>query len=218
MAGDVARAVGAGSSVTVNIAGKDCVVRPLTIKELGEVEAECLSLYKQSVIKTYQENIDTLVTAGMSRPDAMALLERKLEQVSGWDVSDLPHKTAYSVNGIPITPKLRALMASRGEFNDSEFTDKQVRKILASLLDSGVITEIECRDASGVSPSKVKIGYANWWVTATMDGMCSMVWSCFKHSGVTRDDVIAHFSKSPAAMMDMAREVENATAPSTGNG
>ena len=38
----MARAAGAGSPLTVEIGGKQCSVRPLTIRELTEVERDCV--------------------------------------------------------------------------------------------------------------------------------------------------------------------------------
>ena len=88
MSEDVARALGAGGDITT-IAGKECKVRPLSIRELTEVERECLKVYKRTFLETFHDNLDLL-------PDdeAAGLMSRKLEEASAWDVGDLPSKKA----------------------------------------------------------------------------------------------------------------------------
>ena len=102
MSDDTARAVGAGGS-TVEIAGKQCQVRPLSVKELLEVERECLKTYKRQHMESFAESVDLL-----PEPEQIGAVRAELVKTSAWDKSNLPPKFGYDHSRIELTDGLRA--------------------------------------------------------------------------------------------------------------
>ena len=212
MPDDVARAVGAGGPTTITIAGKECTVRPLGIKELMEVERDCLDRFKRSYLETYSSNVDLL-----SAEERSGLMIRKLEEVSRWDIDSLPHKYAHDQVGVEMTAELKAWVCHHWDLEKEE-SDIRMRRMVAASLDQEVLTADEYKAMTKKNPPRVKVPYVHWWITGSYDGMVTMIWICFKHSGVTRNDVIESIGKDLMQLNELARDIEKLSAPSAGNG
>lgn len=217
MSEDVARAVGAGQLEPLVIEGITCKIRPLSIRELAEIERECLSLYRKSYLSTFAENIEMLGERGP------AVLQEKMEEAGRWDVNDLPHKSVYDASSVHLTDKLIQWLRSDYGFKDETLPEgkreRMARQMVVTALDADLLTEAGYEMMTGHKPKKAKVGYVNWWTTGTYDGMISMVWTCFKDNpGLTRDMVAKQIGTNPQLLIHASREIENLTAPALGNG
>lgn len=221
MADDTARAVGAGGqSVTVN--GKECRVRGLTIRELAEVERECLEAYKRSYLSTFAKNADLL-------PDnqGYAILEAKMEKAARWDVNDLPIRYAYDPDRLQINGSLESWIKKNLDYDDKDTKGKEIpeairrtrmQRLTAAALDSEMLTSEDYTKMTGQEPKRTKVGYVNWWITGSFDGMLAMIWVCFQNQGVTKDELMDEIGRNPALMIQLSREIETLSAPAAGNG
>ncbi len=207
----MARALGAKGAKTVMIGGKECIVRPLGMRELTEVERDCLERYKRQYLKTWADNLDLLP------PEAAAkLMEKKLEECSRWDVDNLPPKTAHDPRRVKLTEKLRERMA--GWLAVAEGDEGRERRLIASALDQGILSASDYRELTGESAPGVAVPYVNWWITGSYDGMISFVWKCFSQYGVTRDEVMEAVRGNLQMLAEVAQEIERLSAPQLGNG
>jgi len=208
----MARAVAAGSSLTVEIGGVQCSVRPLSLRELTEVERDCVERFRRGYLKTFADNID-LVPAALREP----MMQEKFEQAARWDVDDLPVKFAYDSSQIVLTNKLKAFVGK--EFGIEEKSDDtKYQRTAASALDQGTLSEAQYEELSGKPIEKAKIPYVSWWITGAMDGMITFIWMAFKHAGVTREQVSDAMADNPALLTEVANEIERLSAPKLGNG
>lgn len=224
MAEDVARAVGAKGPV-VKLGDREYQIRPLTIRELTELERDCLERYKRSYLQTHAKNAD-LIYNGNTR-GREEYIKSKIEEASKWDVTTLPVKAVYDVDQVKVTAKLKIWLTNHVGFSktdelghtlsDSEL-DTKARRLIATALDNGTLTEEKYEDLAGSRAKKVYVGYVNWWVTATVEGMISMIWMCFKDAGVSRDAVAQEIGKNPELLVQVSREIERLSAPAEGNG
>ena len=212
MSEDMARALGASGALTVVIAGKECTVRPLGLQELTEVERDCLERFRRHYLETYRASMDLLPgNAGL------LLLERKIEEAARWDVGDLPAKYAHDPARVVLTDALRAWVAETyGADGGSD--DRRTQRIATSALDQGMLSDEEYRGMTGSSPPKVRVGYVNWWITGSYEGMVTFCWVCFRHNDVTRDQVQDALRGNMALLVDLSREIERLSSPSVGNG
>jgi hypothetical protein len=212
MSEEVARALSAASSTTITIAGKECVVRPLGIQELSEVERDCVKRYKRQYLETFSQNADLL-------PDGqgMALLEKKIEEVSRWDVDDLPHKTAYDPSKIQLVDKLKDWVVESLNISDTK-DDDRLKVLVAASMDRGTLSDDDYRRMVGNDPPKVNVDYVNWWVTGNYEGMITFVWVCFRSQGVTREQIVESLRGDMSLLIDLTREIERLSAPQAGNG
>ena len=208
----MARAVGAGGSLTVDIGGRQCSVRPLSLRELTEVERDCVERYRRGYLKTYADNID-LVPEALRKP----MMQEKFEQAARWDVDDLPVKFAYDSSQVILTNKLKAFIGK--EFGIEEKSDDaKYQRATASALDQGTLSEARYEELSGKPIKKAKVPYVSWWITGAMDGMITFIWMAFKHAGVTREQVANAMAENPALLTEVANEIERLSAPELGNG
>ena len=92
------------------IAGKECTVRPLGIRELTEVERDCAERYKRQYLKTFADNLDLLPAEAKDR-----LLLEKMDVVARWDVDDLPPKFVHDPARVKMTDKLKSWVGERIE-------------------------------------------------------------------------------------------------------
>lgn len=214
MADDVSRAVGAGSE-TIVINGKTCKVRPLTIKELGEIERECLSQYKRSFIQTFSDNLDLLPEN--ERP---GLIAAKLNEAALFDLKSLPPRFAYDPKKVVVTEKLKQwiLLNMDGYFGDKDHTDQMYRVVTSAALDGGFLTETEYKDLTGELPKRTRLPYASWWTTGTTEGRLALVCKSFEGSGLTKDEISTELTQNPGRLLNLARTVEELTVPDVGNG
>ena len=211
MADDTARAVGAGSTTTVTIAGKECALRPLTIRELLEAERDCLSRYKREYIKTFVENADLL-----SKEKRDKIVADRMGEAARWDIDNLPPKYSYDPTSIILTENLKEWI--KIQFTDAIDDEDYLCRLVTAVLDQGTLSEEQYEELTGKVPSKVKVGYVNWWITASYEGMTTMVWLCLRRDGITREQVVEELSKRPDMLINLSREVETLSTPELGNG
>jgi hypothetical protein len=222
MSEDVARAVGAPAPEPEGglvIAGKPCTVRPLTLKELGVVERACLKQYQRSVLQTYSENLDLL-----PETDRAKTMRDKLEEISKWDIKDLPLRRAYDVDRVVVNDAvLRWLYAAfdtveveLAQETDEDKRRKLIQRVVGTCLDDGTLLKEQYEAMTGSLPRSMEIGYVNWWVTACYEGRIEMLYMCFAHSGITRDELLTELSLRPEKMIDITREIESLTSPRLG--
>ena len=222
MAGDVGRAVGAADLDPIKIAGKEVHIRGLSIKELTEVERECLKQYKRNYLETYSNNLDLLPEA-----ERVGLLKEKMEEAARWDVGDLPLRFAYDPDTLRTNGQLADWAKKNMDFVDtddkgapldSQLHDLRLKRVLATALDVEILKPEQYTKMSGHDAARMKIGYVNWWITAVYDGMIAMIYACFKDQGVTKDEVLEALRKNPTMMVSLSREIEHLSAPEAGNG
>lgn len=223
MSDDVTRAVGGKDPEPVKIAGKECFVRGLSIRELGEVERECLKQYKRKYLETFSDNYDLLPPD----VDKFALMKEKMEEAAKWDVDDLPLRYAYDPDSLRTNGKLEDWAAKNVDFKTVDEKEKplestllkvRLQRVIAAALDREMLDPKEYTKMTGHTPVKMKIGYANWWITAVYDGMIELIYACFKNQGVTKDQVFDELQKNPTLMVTLSRDIEKLSAPKAGNG
>lgn len=212
MPDDVARAVGA-NGLTIAIAGKQCTVRPLGIRELTEVERDCLSRYKRQYLESFSANSDLLPAATRDR-----ILEQKYDAANRWDIDDLPTKYAHDPKRVKVTEMLKTWLTENLSLA-TDADDPQVQRMAAVALDQELLNEDEYRKLTdGNAPPKLKVPYVNWWITGCFDGMITFVWICFKHNGVTREQVVEELGGNMSMLVEVSREIERLSTPAVGNG
>lgn len=223
MADDVARAVGAAGTETVLIGGKECTVKPLTIRELAEVERECVKYYIRQHLENYNRNLDLLPEA-----DRLRLMQAKLEEASRWDVGDLPPRYAYDPATIFLSGLLKGWCQQELQFSELDAKGEKLpdavlagnyRKAVVTALDAGMLSPEHYKQLTGKdAPGKVPVGYVNWWITGSLEGMFTMVWMCFKAYEVTRDEVAAALGSNFSVLSNLSRSIEHLSVPAVGNG
>lgn len=212
MSEEMARALGAKGATTVEIAGKQCTVRPLGIQELAEIERDCLERFKRSYLKTFADNKDLL-------KDGEHILMDKMESSARWDVNDLPIKLAWDADKIIMTEALKKFVVEIFEL-DGELNDERIKLFTASALDQGLLDETRYRKLSGHKGKlpQMMIDYVNWWITGCYEGMITTAWTCFKTDGVTRKEVIDWMLQNKDKLSEVTREIERLSAPAAKNG
>ncbi len=226
------RAHGAPGSLTINIAGKECQVRPLGVRELTAAERDCLERYRRSYIKTFVDNADL-------SPEGPSIVVDKMEVAARWDIGDLPPKTAFSVDHVAATDPLKEFLrnnfglpplptkADKRKMKPKEYsearaaaslTDIRWNQLAANALDSGVMKPEQFKEMTGRMPIQGKIPYVNWWITGCFDGMITFCWTAFKSNGVTREEVEEALTDRPAMLVELSREIEKLSTPQAGNG
>ena len=222
MAEDVSRAVGAGDPDPIKIAGKEVRIRPLSLKELGEVERDCLKRFRRQYLEVYRDNLDLLSDSQRDR-----MMQEKIEETAKWDLANLPPKYAVDWNKVKITDRLRVWVdnylenqSAPDKPEEQDAITRYYKKLAAALVDRGVLSDEEYKQLTGYESPKVKVPYVSWWITATTEGQISLVWQCVASSGITRDDIESDpiLLKNPHELMEIANRIEAMTAPELGNG
>lgn len=202
-----ARVLGAGQKIEVN--GKTYTLRPVVVRLLCELERSALHEYKRDFLESYSRNLDLLPPG-----DREAILRSKFEEVARWTVTELPQKTSYGVQGIPVTPELRTkLLEIYGEVPEK---DNGVRAMLSLSLEAGTLKMEDAHKLTGVWPKVGKIRYDQWWVTGTISGMVE-----FTLSSVRREhpEMTAEMIKDwpVPKLVEASRIVESLSAADLGN-
>lgn len=222
MSEDVARAVGAEDPEDILINGKPCRIRALSIKELTEVERDCLKQYKRQYLETFSENADLLPES-----DRIAIIKQEMERAARWDVADLPLRYAYDPDSLKINSKLADWARTKLDFRETDVDEKplpqlvyeiRLKRVLSTALDSGAIKPEEYTEMAGKEPRKLKISYVNWWITASPEGMIAMIYASVKDQGISKKELVGELSKNPTLMVNLSREIEHLSAPKAGNG
>ncbi len=208
---DSARALKANSPLVVKFGDKECSVRALGIKELTEVERECVKTYRRTYLETYAENMDLL-------PNGPGLFEKKLEEAAKWDIGDLPPKEAYDPVRVKPTDKLKAFIASHFDLDAKSLEDAKTKRFAVALLDQGTLSREKYKGLTKESIEPSKVPYVNWWITGSYEGQLTFVWICFKKYGITKQELSDKIAEEPSLLVELSRELESASSPSVGNG
>ena len=228
----VARAVGAKDPEPLIINGKSCHVRPLTIRELTELQRECLRQYKHNYLADYRAGLEA---AGVNGQEFRDLILTEVKAVARWDLKNLPTKDGYDADRIVVTPELKAHFKDIHNIvevpeHDVTHEDGRVDRIPAfpseenwrhfirAALDSGSLTVVEYEAMSGVRAPRIRIAYDSWWITGCLEGMLELSAACFKQDGVTREDLEKDLVSQFAKVVKTTVAIERLTAPSLGNG
>ena len=202
-----ARMLAAGENLEVN--EKRYKLRPVCAQHLCDLEREALKYYKRQYLQTFVENADLI-----GGKEAKALIERKIEVVARWDLSDLPQKDAYNASRCPTTKATNKWVEEKmGEVPESS---SGVSVLLSMALDSGELTPKQVKEMTGVAPLHGRVRYDQWWVTSSVQGMISIIISSLhqEHPEMTRE-VVSGWSFTKLA--EAARIVEGITTPDPKN-
>lgn len=219
----VARALGAGD--TINIPGKNgstktYKLRPVSARQLCELERAALKYYKRLYLETYKENLDLL--DGSAGQD---FLEKKLEQVAKWSIDDCPFKDAHDVSKLEATPKLKEWAVNTFQYEEETEAKKESKEekdqpyliLVKQALDNGQITPREVKKLSGKFPIRGRVRYDMWWVTGSFDGMVQMTKSALAPEH--RDVSVEEISNWPfAKLIEAAQIADKLSAAALGNG
>ncbi len=221
MSDDVARFVGARSPKPVTICGKECLPRPMTIREITELERDCLERYKTAYIKTFADNAK-LLPPEMQR----SVIVDEMRVAAKFDLATLPAKFVYDGRLLRVTDELKAWLSHNLPDYDQEIKEaKEKEKDLERIVVNAAITALDTehlsletyKELTKGDIKRTKVPYVNWW-TSTFDGMISMIWLTFRDIGITREELVEDLGKRPTLLADISREIEMLTAPKMGNG
>ena len=216
MSDDVARAVGAGIPTELTVNGKECRLKPLTVRELAEIQRDCLKHYRKDYLEALRDGYSLLPPER-----AEALMLQKIEETSRWDIKDLPPQIVYDPQRVHVTDGLKEWLKEELEAKVTMLEKEDVvQRLTASALDSGTLTPAEYKTRTGFDVRPVRVGYMHWWVTATIEGLMSMAFFGLHPLGepITRQDVAIEFTNQYAELVNVARQVEEQTKPDVGNG
>jgi len=202
-----ARAVAAGSRL--KILGVEYRLEPLTLQSLQEVQQAAFKSFKRDYLQTYQENISLL-----EPEQRVGLIERKLEEVARWAMSEMPSQRAYSAANCEITEAARKWAESKYESTD--LSDMTIRNLLTTALDSKEIAPAAVALMCGTPPLTGMIPFDLWWATASREGMLTFVHASLlqTHKKITRETIA---SWPLVDLVIAAREIESLTKPVAGN-
>ncbi len=211
---DVARAIGAkGANSEVTINGKSYTPKPLTIKELTELERDCVKQYRKQYLEVLKDGIDML-------PNGEEEFRKVFMESARWEADDLPKKYVYDVKKIPVTAELE-IWLKRNTGADEKLLKKGpdvIRRLVATALDNEDMSEQEFETLTKTKPKKLMTGYANWWCTGTFAGMVAMLYLSVRDSGITKEDITTELAGQQGLLASLSREIEELSAPSLGNG
>ncbi len=175
------RILAAAEEIEVN--GVVYKLRPVVAQHLCDLEREALRHYKQQYLQTFKENADLLGN------NSREFLEKKLNEVARWDLEDLPKKMAYDASRVPITKRAKEWI--KGAYGEVPKTDEGIRRVLSSALDDDQITADQVKEMTGKTPLCGRIRYDQWWITASWEGMISIVLSSIRweHPEITKEDI-----------------------------
>lgn len=223
MSDDVARAVGAGGTTLV-IAGKECQIRPLTAKELAEVERECIDNYRQSYLESLAKSAHLVFP---DKRERQSYLREEMEKAAKWDVEDLPRKPVHDPKKIKVNKRLHLWLTENMNLSDKDVDGKlltkakleeRIKRAAGTALDSGILDKSTYENLVGEIPKASYVDYVSWWSTATVDGMVTLIWKSVQNSGVTKEQVMTELSEKPDLLATHSRDVEHLSAPAEGNG
>lgn len=207
---DVARALGAGGD-EVTIAGKKAQIRPLSVRELTEIERECVRNYRREYLKRLKDTVEFI------GEDAF---QKAVYDSATWDVHNLPRKTVYDPRLDQLTPGVIQWLVDHADSTREGIESNPVKALraLATVLDNEALSADEFARLAGSPCRKISTGYANWWVTGSFDGMVELAFYALRDSGITREDLLEEFSKRQDQLWQVAREAEHLSTPAMGNG
>ncbi len=210
---DTARALGAAGGTTTIIAGKECTARPLSVRELAEVERICIEDYKDNYLATVGRNIKRL--PDKNRRNAM--MEEQLIKVAEWTIKDLPKSEVFDPARVNVTKDLRAWLKETFSLN-GDTNAQTMKRTAAAALNQGILSSDEYKKLTNKNAPSVLVPYVNWWITGCYDGMITFVWVAFRDSGVTKDEVASALGRDASLLTQLTQEIEGLSAPAAGNG
>lgn len=219
MSEDTARAVGAFSSDSVLIQGKECFPRALTLKELGELERDCLSRYRKASVQGFAELLEFLPAE-----ERAAAIAQKVDDTSRLQLKDIPPRWVHDPAAIVLTDELRGWLQDNmdGYLPDKADSDKDfdlaLKSAAAAALDQDLMSDTVYKELTKHPPRKTRVGYVNWWTTGSFDGRLSMMCLAFREYGFTRDQIAEAVGMKQGILLKIARDVEKLSAPDVGNG
>jgi len=209
MADDTARAVGAGGT-TYTIAGKECQIYPLTIRELMEIERECLKRYKRMYLQTFVDNLDLIPP---EQREKIILIQTT--DVAKWDIDDLPKKFSYDIRRIILSDQLREWVKSQLQIESDD--DVYLKRIVVSALNQHELTEDTYEKLTGSRPARYEVGYVNWWITSDHEGLLVFAWTAMKKNEITQEEFMVYIAENPQQLVSITREIELLSSPQLGN-
>jgi hypothetical protein len=199
-----ARALAAGGTVTVE--DKEYKLRPVRARQLTELERESLKYYKRQYLETFTDNADLL-------GDSIDL-SAKVDEVAKWTLDDLPQKIVHDARNVPVTKKMEKWIVEKyGEKPDG---DAAYKAVVTTALDSGDITVEKVKELTGAIPRMGKARFDQWWVTACVHGMISIIRASL--NGHAKDEVEGVDDWPLLKVTEAARIVESLTSADLGNG
>jgi hypothetical protein len=208
----VARGLGAGSPRTITIAGKDCHIRPLGIRELTEVERDCVQRYKRQYLETFSNNLDLLPEGRRDQ-----IFEEIMSKVARWDVGNLPAKYGHDMSTVVVTDGMKKWLQANMTASPSD-KDERLQRLTVLALDQETLSKEKYLELTGVAPISVKIPYVSWWITGSYEGMITFTWVCLRRDGVTRDQVEEALQNNMGLLSDITNEINFLSTPQGGNG
>ncbi len=197
-------ALAAGELVTVG--EKDYRLRPVSVQALADLQADALRAYKRQYLQTYAENADLLGNGA-----GIHLIERKMAEAARWSLEDLPQHTAYAVDGIEATDRLKEWAG----------LDDDAETLLHTLnaLDQGDVTPDKIEELTGTRPRSGKVRFDQWWITGDLAGQMAFIASSLRHAEdengrVTKEELM---NWPLGKIAEAARIVERLTTVDLGN-
>lgn len=218
MSDDTARALGAGGT-TVKIGGKECSIRPLKLRELAELNRECLKQHKRDVLQHYKDTADIM---GYSPED----LEKKNDAMSEWTLDDLPDRKSIDPGAVIVTDELKRWLIesifSKTEAEDQEeiakIEDAKWARLAVAALEKKMLTDEKFEELTKLKPVRVRVDYVSWWITTAHEGKVAFLWKCFQDQDVSKEDIEQAMQDNMALMTEVARELGLISTPAVGNG
>ena len=211
MSNDTARVLNAKSPMTVKFGKKELEVRALGLRELAEVEQDCLDRYRRSYLETWSKNLDLI-------PNGETILLDKIEEAAKWDIDELPTKFAFNPASVIVTKQLKIWIASNFSIDLKKLSDNRAKLMAATALDKEMMDKELYKKFTGHGVISTKVSYVNWWITSAYDGMITFIWTCFKIHDISREEVSRKMSGDMALMTEVSREIERLSSPAVGNG
>jgi hypothetical protein len=227
-----ARLMGAGKKVTIG--DQEYTIRPLTAKHLCEVEVAGSDAYKKERLRSVSMSKDFLPEEEYNK-----MFQREMENITNMDLSDLPQKRVFDVSKVPVTDKLKKWVIDKTgqlpEIDESDLKkeakneqdlerlvkeelEKSIRAVVNTYLDQGELKPDEVKELAGKKPSQGMVRYDQWWVTASFEGMATLIAASLQLGDnghvVTKKDVL----EWPVTDLSrVSREVEKISAADVKN-
>lgn len=216
---DTARAIGASGGSTIKIAGKDCRPKPLTLKELGELERRALRAYRRDYVQAVMD-----VAEYLQEPNRSEVINKRVQEAANIVLKELPPHFICDPSSIECTQPLKDWIkqnfniAAPDEKGAPEDVHSGYQKAAALAINQGALTETEYTQIVGKPVVRTRVAYPNWWIASTPDGQLAMIHQSFRDYNVTESQVAEALGVDRGKIFELYSEVEEITAPDVGNG
>lgn len=214
---DVARSLGAGGAEDFTINGKRINPRPLTLKEITELQRDCVSQYRMRHLTALKQSAELIYD---TQREAREYLTEHALATANWDIDDLPYRDVYDTTETVLTDELEFWAVEKIPGYDVKKSEKAKRRFIAFALDAEILSDADYLRLTGKPVNKIKTSYVNWWITATPEGMLSMVWHMIKgDGGFSKEELELALAEKQGLFAQMSRSIESLTTPAAeGNG